>query len=133
MLALGIRTRYDRDIPLDSILKRPRMKLHSAHLIRRLFPILCLALLASLGCEQRVVGVQNGWVDSSLTRIPDRPLPQQKQAKSEKGFFDNVGEALFGWTRHLGADDSSSKTSKPANANTFFGAQPQESSGVVGQ
>ena len=50
------------------------------------------------GCEERVVKVHNSYIDNSMaTEHAYDPVPQRK-----RGFFDEVGEFMFGWTRHLG-------------------------------
>lgn len=67
-------------------------------LLRHGLPALALAavLTTLVACEERVVGTRNDWVGSQLDRVQPE---QEKDATDE--FFDDTGEALFGWTRHL--------------------------------
>ena len=58
---------------------------------------LIVAALFAAGCEERVVGTRNDWVGSQL----DRVQPRQAEPDKTDDFFDETGEALFGWTRKI--------------------------------
>ncbi len=81
---------------------------HAVRRLARLAAVLPAALLLAAvtgGCEERIVGVRNGYTSSNaINRTssssgtpvfapPPAPRPQPT------GFFDQVGEVLFGWTR----------------------------------
>lgn len=61
--------------------------------------------LSILGCEKRVVAVHNPYLGSEVHIQPAAP------AVHERGFLDNLWDALFGWT-------------KPAPSTNVIGTQP---------
>ena len=58
------------------------------------------------GCEQRVVGTSNQWSSTPRPVVIQEQRVTSNGPRSRKGFLDQVGDVLFGWTRHLGGDES---------------------------
>jgi hypothetical protein len=50
--------------------------------------------MATAGCEKRIVAVHNPYIQSQVN-IQPAPTPVAPQ----RGFLDNLWDALFGWTR----------------------------------
>ena len=65
--------------------------------------MLIALLCAASGCEKRVVGMENRWVNARPQIVRVNNLPASNSSRS---VWDEIGDFLFGWTKHLGDDSS---------------------------
>lgn len=72
--------------------------------------LLAVSLFAGLGCQKRVVSTQNDWVGSQYGRLErENLIEKQNRREEEPGMFDQMGEAMFGWTDVFSGEEEPEK------------------------